>query len=444
MSPITETMNGTRSGARRISVVRENAAGVAVARVRAVVRWGTLGALVAAPLGFGATTVTGAVLLAAAAWLLLLLWVVAGVAAGELRLPSHPAMLPAVLVLGYGALHWAAGWSVAPYAGQLEWLRWLGYAALAIVALDSFATPQRLKLLCGVLGVAGFGTAVLGIAQYLTANGKIYWMIEPQFGGWIFGPYVNRNHFAGLMELWLPLALALALVARRSAALRWMWFTMALVMAAAVVLSGSRGGVISLGIALCLFLLAVAAIRGGRRAFAVFALALIVLSGTVLALDKGELRARYSLLAPRPGAVDEELAGHRLQAWRDTLTLFRQNWLLGSGLETFETLFPAVRSFPSDRVWSHAHSDYLQWLAELGLLGGALAAWAIVAVAGSALRNIRRTIDSDTGWLLLGAACACLGFMIHGWVDFNFHVPANAANFAVLAAVLGRRGWDEI
>jgi O-antigen ligase len=444
MSPITETINGEKSTARRITLVRESAGSLALARLRAVVRWGALGALVAGPLGFGATTRIGSMLLVAAAWLLFLLWVISCAAAGELRLPAHPAMLPAVLLLTYAALHWATGLSAAPYAGQMEWLRWLGYAALSVVALDVFSTPQRLKLLCGVLGAAGFGVAALGIAQYLTSDGRIYWLIEPQHGGWIFGPYVNRNHFAGLMELWLPLALGMALVARRSAALRWMWCSMALLMAAAVVLSGSRGGVISLSIALGVFLLAVAAIRGGRKAFTVFAVLLVLLSITVAFLDKGELRARYSLLAPRPGAVDEELAGHRLQAWRDTLVLFRQNWLLGSGLETFETLFPGVRSFHTDKLWSHAHSDFLQLMAELGVMGGALAAWAILAGAVGAWRNLLRTLESDTGLILLGLTCACLGFMIHGLVDFNFHVPANAANFAVLAAVLGRRGWDEI
>ncbi|HWQ03303.1 MAG TPA: O-antigen ligase family protein, partial [Candidatus Nitrosotenuis sp.] len=175
-----------------------------------------------------------------------------------------------------------------------------------------------------------------------------------------------------------------------------------------------------------------------------FALGLVLLAAAVAFLDKGELLSRYSLLAPRPGSFDEEMVGNRPQAWRDTITLFKQNWLLGSGLETFETLFPSVRSFPTDRVWSHAHSDFLQLLAELGIIGGALAAWAIFAGAVGAWRNIRRSLDSEAGWLLLGVACGLLAFLLHGWVDFNFHVPANAANFAVLAAVVARRGWDEI
>ncbi|HWQ03556.1 MAG TPA: hypothetical protein VNL38_03665, partial [Candidatus Nitrosotenuis sp.] len=254
MSPATQVYDGAR-GTPRITVVREHPATLTIARTRAVLRYGALAALIAAPLGFGATSITGSVLLTAGAWLLLLVWALGGLVAGELRLPAHPSALPATLLLAFGAVHWVAGFSPAPYAGQLEWLRWLGYAALAVVAIDVFATPVRLKLLCGVLGAAGCGVAALGIAQYLTGSGKIYWLIEPQYGGWVFGPYVNRNHFAGLMELWLPLALGMALVARRSAAQRWLWFAMALVMATAVVLSGSRGGVLATGAGLAIFLL---------------------------------------------------------------------------------------------------------------------------------------------------------------------------------------------
>jgi O-antigen ligase len=331
-----------------------------------------------------------------------------------------------------------------PYVGQLEWLRWTAYAALAVVAVDSFATPERLKLLCGTLGVAGLAIAALGIAQYLTANGKIYWLIEPQFGGWVFGPYVNHNHFAGLMELWLPLALGMALVTRRSGGLHWLWLMVALVMATAVVLSGSRGGVLAAGTGILAMTLAVAAIRGGRRAFLAFAVALMVLTGTALAVGGKDLLQRYSVFSAPAGSPEADVTGHRLAAYADTLRLFRQNWILGSGLETFGTLFPAVRSFPTDKIWSHAHNDYLQLLAELGIVGGALALWALLAGAARAWRNIRLNRDAETGTLLLAMACGCLGFLIHGMLDFNFHVPANAANFAVLAAVLGCRGWDEI
>jgi CHASE2 domain-containing sensor protein len=73
----------------------------------------------------------------------------------------------------------------------------------------------------------------------------------------------------------------------------------------------------------------------------------------------------------------------------------------------------------------------------------ALAGWALVAGAREAWRNLQRTRGTATGALLAGVACACLGFLVHGWVDFNFHIPANAANFSVLAVVLTRRGWDE-
>ena len=138
------------------------------------------------------------------------------------------------------------------------------------------------------------------------------------------------------------------------------------------------------------------------------------------------------------------VAAHRIGAWRGSWTLFEQHWAIGSGLETFQNLFPAVRPFASDKIWTHAHNDWLQFLAETGVVGAALALWILCAGGWQAWRNLQQTSGTATGAILIGMMTGCLGLMIHGWLDFNFHVPANAANFAVLAAVLMRRGWDEI
>ena len=103
-----------------------------------------------------------------------------------------------------------------------------------------------------------------------------------------------------------------------------------------------------------------------------------------------------------------------------------------------------MRPFATDKIWSHAHNDWLQFLAETGVVGAALGLWILIAGGLQAWRNLKQTNGTATGAILIGMSTVCIGLMVHGWLDFNFHVPANAANFAVLAAVLTRRGWDEI
>ncbi len=399
--------------------------------------------LVAAPLGFGATSTVGWLLLVAASFVLLLFWLAGRIYEGRITLFSHPLGAPLALLLAFTAVHWAARISVTPLATEMEWLRWLAYGALAVVAAGCIETPERLKQFAAALAVAGFLIATMGIAQYLTAGGKLYWVISLENGGRMFGPYVNRNHFAGLMELWCPLALGLAFLPQNSLPRRWLWCAMAMVMGGAVVLSGSRGGALSLAAAVVSFALLLTAQRGGRRAVIGLLVAMMVVGLGVLALDQGDVLERYKGMLRPHQVQQEDAAAYRMAAWADTFTLFRQNWLLGSGLDTFGTLFPAVRKFSTDLLWTHAHNDYLQFLAETGVIGGALGMWLLFAGGVEATENLKRATGTATGAILAGIAAGCIGFLAHGWLDFNFHIPANAANFVVLATVLTKRDWDE-
>lgn len=409
----------------------------------ALMATGVSAILVGAPLIFGATSTLASLMLVAASWLLLLFWLAQCIYAGGLPIFSHPLAAPVSLLIGFTAMHWVAKISVAPVATELEWLRWVGYAALAVVGVSCIDTANRLRRLAAWLAMAGCAIALLGIAQYLSASGKLYWIWELENGGRMFGPYVNRNHFAGLMELWCPLALGMALLPQNSLPRRWFWAAQALVMGGAVVLSGSRGGTLSLGVVMATFTLLIAAQRGGRRAVLGLLVAMIFMGGLILILDQGEALERYKSILRPDQVSQEEAAAHRVAAWRDTLVLFRQNWAVGSGLDTFATLFPAVRSFSTDKIWTHAHNDFLQFLAETGFVGGALGLWVLIAGGKELARNLKRRSGTATGVILAGVASGCLGFMVHGWLDFNFHIPANAASFSVLAAVLTRRGWDE-
>ncbi len=404
---------------------------------------GVCAVLMVAPLAFGATSRITALVLVGVSWCMFLLWLLDGILRARVAVLGHPMALPAVALLAFTALHWAAGISPAPVASEIEWLRWVGYIALAVAAAGCVDTPVRLRTFCAALAIAGFLISAMGIAQYLTADGRLYWTWKLENGGRMFGPYVNRNHFAGLIEMWCPLALGMALVPGHRLAQRWFWSVLAVVMGGAVMLSGSRGGAISLGLAVVAFALLVAGQRAGKRAVVWLLAAMFVTGGTVLALDRGELLERYeSVLRPNQ-FQQEDAAAYRIAAWKDTFRLIRETPVIGSGLDTFATRFPAARSFATDLIWTHAHNDFLQFLAETGVIGGLLATWMLSAGGREAMRNLARTSGTATGALLAALVAACIGFMAHGWLDFNFHIPANASSFAVLAALVSARGWDE-
>jgi O-antigen ligase len=131
-----------------------------------------------------------------------------------------------------------------------------------------------------------------------------------------------------------------------------------------------------------------------------------------------------------------EVAWHgRLVAARDSLGIFRDHPWLGAGLGSFATVFPRYQSFPSDFRWDHAHNDYAEVLAETGLAGGVAVLTALSLFFWLAFRNPRERLRHRAGWMQLAAALGCCGMLVHSFADFNLHIPANAAWFAVCAAV---------
>jgi O-antigen ligase len=151
-------------------------------------------------------------------------------------------------------------------------------------------------------------------------------------------------------------------------------------------------------------------------------------------MDPGDISRRLETVASITHSPEVTL-GDRLVAARDTLRVFAAHPSLGTGLGSFELAFPPYESVPTDQVWQHAHNDYAEALAETGLAGGLLMVVALVMFFGLAFRNLAQRLRDDTGWIQLGAAIGCCGLLVHSFVDFNFHVPANAAWFAVCAAL---------
>ena len=198
----------------------------------------------------------------------------------------------------------------------------------------------------------------------------------------------------------------------------------------ALALTGSRGGLIAMAVAVCVqgVLLSRAS---GRRVW--------MLSGMVVLLGGLGLLAWLSLDEQGLQRLletsrSEVVESHRLAVYEATLDLWRGAPLLGVGLGAFREALPLVRPQELDREWWHAHSDGLELLASTGLVGGVLMV-AVLVLTGArlrrALRSPRRSEDAALSIALVG----CLvGGAIHSMVDFSLTIPANAL---VLSALVG-------
>ena len=109
--------------------------------------------------------------------------------------------------------------------------------------------------------------------------------------------------------------------------------------------------------------------------------------------------------------------------------------VLGVGSGDFETAYPRYQSFPTDYWIDHAHNDYVEALAETGLVGALLILAALALFFRLAFQDRDDSFPSQDNWIRLGAAVGCCGVLVHSLWDFNLHIPANAAWFAVLAGI---------
>src|ERR1700716_3715390 len=156
-----------------------------------------------------------------------------------------PFLLP-LLALGLVALGQILFHGTASsYDTRLELQLLLTYAIVLFLATQAFRTADDWRTFVWFMMFFGFLVAIFGILQLLTFNGKLYWLREMRYGGIPFGPYVNRNHFAGFAELVIPVALV-PLVLGKVRRERWLAVAIfALLPIVALFLSASRGGIVS-------------------------------------------------------------------------------------------------------------------------------------------------------------------------------------------------------
>jgi O-antigen ligase len=444
---------------------------------------GLLLAIVLAPWPFG--SVEFYAIAGLAAWLIVLLglWVAKGWVEKHVTLcftPLHGVLL-AFLGLGLAQL---IPWPVDVHEGLFAWNRisldppatkqalmklsvLLGYFFLAGQLISN---RRRLSLTVIVLMILGFAVAVVGILNKLTFNGRILWFRESEFALGSFGPFVNRNHFAGFMELLFPLPLAMIL-GRGVERDRWIVYGfMAATMGTAVALSASRGGILSVLIQLLLLpMLAqrqrqqgpewstsevgrlalppdrplAAAAPAPERArtrrdvwrfiLAPLALAVCIVLG-VIWIGAEPVVSRLSL--PEETNPARPLAQQlRPATWKNTLNLIRAHPLVGVGLGAYPKVYPHYDDSTGYFLVEAAHNDYLQVLADLGLIGGALGVVFLVLF----VRLSRQTLSSPDPLersVALGSVVGCLGLLVHSFVDFNLQITSNALVFLILLALL--------
>ena len=391
----------------------------------------------AAPLAFGAVEAWAWASVTVVAVVIAVLWAVGCVRSGTVQLLWSPLLIPAMLLLALAVVQFATGISQDPIATRESIIKLITDLLLFLLTLQLFSEASpRIWHWTGV-AVSGyaFAIAMFAIIQFFSSPGLVYWTIKPRWGGYVFGPYISHNNYAGLMEMVIPLCVASVLSLRERHPLKPFLLFAVVVATASLLLSGSRGGLIALAVELGLFLATGTLGAATTRAWGKVAVAGIAIVATVVVLfmwlDSGDVWKRWQVAANTPEIAMED----RNSMAVDSLRMSRDHLSWGVGLGAFETAYPKYQSITTDKLIDFAHNDYAQLFAEMGILGWVLAPLSIALFTALAFRRLRSRLGQPIGWMQLGAAAGVCGILVHSLFDFNLHIPANAAWFAVLAAL---------
>jgi O-antigen ligase len=393
-----------------------------------VLRFGVCALVVFGVLAHGAVEDWARAVLETGAGLLFLAWAVNAFLKEEEQLLISPLLPPlaafSLVVLGQWAFHRTA----SAYNTRVELQLLLAYLIVLFVAVQVFRTLEDWRGYIWFVMVLGFLVSIFGILQHLTFNGKLYWFREMRYGGIPFGPYANRNHFAGLMELVIPAALV-PLVMGKVRRERWFLVGLfAMLPIGALFLSASRGGIISFAVELAVLVLLMILQRAGGKHALAGGVVLLVAVLMVSWLGVGQILERFSSLQTL-----EVSAGKRASMRGDTWKIFLDHPWTGTGLGTLQTVFPRYETLYDGKIVNHTHNDYLEALAETGLLGGFCCAWFLGVLFLESMRRSMELSRSFAAALHLSGLVGCTGFLVHSLVDFNLHIPANALLFFLMA-----------
>lgn len=408
------------------------------------------------------------------------LWIIDGMLGRGWLLREHRIFLPVILLIVYafvqtlpllpesassaGLKLWTAI-SADPYETRLSVLKLLALTLFAVMLLRYTTTKRRLRSLIYTLMGVGLASAFFAILRQTTQHSPGF-LLPSLLPGVGYGQFINRNHFAFLMEMVLGLILGLIVArgVRRDQLL--IYLAPALPIWAALVLCNSRGGLFGM-LAEVLFLALLFSLMGSKREgrgqarenrgflrsltrSAIFRPVLIVgLIATVflgaILLGGESLTSRLETVSSEVGTESSQgnAGAQRAEIWRATWQMIKDHPLLGVGFNGYWAAIPQYHNASGKLVPQQAHNDYLELMASGGLIGVALTGWFLFLLIKEMARSWR-SHDSFCRAASMAASIGLFGVAVHSVVDFGLHITINALIFTALIviAIAGRRVED--
>ncbi|MGB7926152.1 MAG: O-antigen ligase family protein [Pyrinomonadaceae bacterium] len=386
------------------------------------------------------------------------LWMIEGMLSGRWRLSGRGLLAPLAALILFASIQSWRGLSVSPYDTRLFTFKLIGITLTGALLFRYTSSRYRLRALIYLVIGVGVASALFGILRQTTqrdAPGFFLPFLEPNSG---YGQFINRNHFAFLMEMALGLALGMVVGGGERRERSLIYLAAALPIWTALVLSNSRGGIFSMLSQLIFLALLFSIMRPPREMMEKGSGALLwlkrksnstpvraaLIALLVLAMIAGVLWMGGDPLARRLESMQGEVSASvedgresaiRMQIWNSTGRVIKDHWLAGAG---FGAYWVAISQYydASGRLKPYqAHNDYLEVVANGGIIGAALALWFIVEFILRARERLQRSKDPFRRTACLAALAGLFGVAVHSMVDFGLQITANALVCMVLIVI---------
>ena len=381
------------------------------------------------------------------------------------------------------------------YASEVELFRLLIYIGVYFLIVNNIKSRQQIRQIVMTIIITGISIAFLGLLQYLSSTGKIFWLYDIKRTNF-FGTFSNQDHFACYMAMIIPLAMGLLITeylqyARINPKLeipypklkanhRIFFYVFAIViMLASIFLARSSGGAFSIMVSFFLLIGMMLCRKRLRKISWIVVPILVITLGMLIWIGI------HPVIEELSTAVDIENKSFtaRMEFWQDTISAIKDFPLFGSGIGVFPFIYPQYSTLTYFAFVNHAHNDYLELMLETGLIGFGIILWAMYRfikdnalyhVLGitkginherpitnrmkyfnlfgmnnvtnnnqsinqkSALKitdSLKKRKDPFIIGIAIGGILGVMSMCLHCIVDFNFHVPANAFLLSVLLGI---------
>ncbi len=335
--------------------------------------------------------------------------------------------------------------SFFPFVTRIEFFKWLTLSGFFLFLLSWRGLGQkRIEKLILVIFFVGLFESLYGMFEFFSGHKHILHLRMEHLVSAVTGTFINRNAFAGYLLMVIPLSLGYLFskeVHRSGGLLGWRHHLSSLdgrtlliafgiiLMILSLLFSASRMGIVSLLLSFSLISFLFRNREEGRTLSksSVLILGLALLWAAWIGLDT---------VISRFFAVTESFED-RWRLWANTLQIIRDYPLFGTGLGTFTQIFPMYRSFHIRGLITHAENDFLQLMAEAGLIGAGLLGLLFLYLLYRGVAEIRKLSPRDPArYIGMGGLVGILALMFHSLVERNIQIPANAFLYTFIVSVI--------